>query len=72
MNEELIYNELGREVLRFLRSNNLINETALRNFLIKHDYKKLREKLNASDSVSVLCEKYHLSDSAINSILFRK
>jgi hypothetical protein len=72
LNEEIIYYEIGRAVVHFLRSNNLINETGLRNFLIKQDYKKLRETLNASDSVSALCEKYHISDYAINSILFRK
>ena len=72
MNEESIYAEIGRTVVRFLRDNNIINETGLRNFLIKQDYKKLRETFNASDSVSALCDKYHLSDYSINSILFRK
>jgi hypothetical protein len=64
--------EIGRAVMQYLRKNNIINETALRNFLIKLDYKKLRETLNASDSVSALCDKYNISDYAINSILFRK
>ena len=72
MNEELIYYEIGRAVVHFLRSNNIINETGLRNFLIKQDYKKLRNTLNASDAVSALTEKYNFSDNAINSILFRK
>lgn len=72
MNEELIYYEIGRAVVHFLRSNDIINETGLRNFLIKQDYKKMRETLSASDSVSAISDKYHLSDNAINSILFRK
>jgi hypothetical protein len=72
LNEELIYYEIGRAVVHFLRSNNIINETGLRNFLIKQDYKKLRNTLNASDAVSALTDKYNLSDNAINSILFRK
>jgi hypothetical protein len=72
LNEELIYTAIGEAVVHFLRSNNIINETGLRNFLIKKDYKKLRESLNASDSVSLLCEKYNLSDESIKSILFRK
>jgi hypothetical protein len=68
----MIYAEIGRTVMQFLRDNNIINKTGLRNFLIKQDYKKLRETLSASDSVSALCDKYHISDYAINSILFRK
>ena len=72
MNEEVIYVEIGRAVVHFLRENSILNETGLRNFLVKQDYNKLRETSNASDAVSALCEKYHLTDSAINSILFRK
>jgi hypothetical protein len=68
----MIYAEIGRTLVRFLRDNNLISETGLRNFLIKQDYKKMRETLSASDSVSAINDKYHLSDNAINSILFRK
>jgi hypothetical protein len=72
LNEEVIYAEIGRAVVHFLRDNGIINETGLRNFLIKQDYKKMRETLSASDSVSAISDKYHLSDNAINSILFRK
>jgi hypothetical protein len=72
LNEEMIYAEIGRTVMQFLCDNNIINKTGLRNFLIKQDYKRLRETLNASDSVSELCDKYHISEYAINSILFRK
>jgi len=72
LNEEVIYAEIGRAVVHFLRDNGIINETGFRNFLIKQDYKKLRNTLNASDAVSTLSDKYNLSDNAINSVLFRK
>ncbi len=72
IDEKIIYEVIGLAVLEKLRELNLIDETALRNYIIKNDYKKLRETYDASEAVSMLCDKYFLSDSALNSILFRK
>lgn len=55
-----------------LRSLKLIDETELRNLKIRNEYKELRERFSASASFQMLMEKYSLSDSALNNILFRK
>ena len=60
------------EVFQKLRSLNLIDETELRNLKIRNEYKELRNKFSASISTQILSEKYSLSDSTLNNILFRK
>ena len=55
-----------------LQSYGLIDEIALRNFIIKNEYRNLRSKLHLGDAVYELSQKYFLSESAINNILFRK
>ena len=55
-----------------LHSYGLIDEIALRNFIIKNEYRNLRSTLHLGDAVYQLSQKYYLSESAINTILFRK
>ena len=55
-----------------LRSMGLIDEIALRNLIIKLEYKKLREIHSQIDSFYILTEKFFLSYDSINNILFRK
>ena len=50
----------------------LIDEIALRNEIIKREYKSLRKNNPTFDAIFILSEKFNLSDSAINTILFRK
>ena len=50
----------------------LIDEISLRNAIIKHQYRKLKKNNSAFDAIQKLSEKFNLSDSAINTILFRK
>lgn len=55
-----------------LRSLSLIDETELRNLKIRNEYKELRTKFTASICIQILSDKYSLSDSSLNNILFRK
>ena len=55
-----------------LRSLKLIDETELRNLKIRNEYKELRSKFTASICIQILSDKYSLSDSSLNNILFRK
>ena len=55
-----------------IKSYGLIDEIALRNFIIKSNYRSLRNKLHLGDAVYQLSKEYFLSESAINNILFRK
>lgn len=55
-----------------LRSLKLIDETELRNLKIRNEYKELRSKFTASICIQILSDKYSLSDSTLNNILFRK
>ena len=55
-----------------LQSFGLIDEIAVRNFIIKNEYRDLRNKMSLGDAVDKLSQKYLLSESAINNILFRK
>ncbi len=70
------YNELkeiaSSDVFQKLRSLKLIDETELRNLKIRNEYKELRNKFSASTCIQILSEKYFLSDSTLNNILFRK
>ena len=63
---------IASKIFRQLRSLDLIDELELRNVQIRNDYKALRVSLSAPLCVQILMDKYSLSDSAINSILFRK
>ena len=49
----------------------LIDEIALRNYVIKEKYKQLRKTRTQLDAIFDLSEKYHLSYDAIHTILFR-
>ncbi|MCL5029913.1 MAG: hypothetical protein M1480_12950 [Bacteroidetes bacterium] len=66
--EKLLFNPLFLK----LQAYGLIDEIALRNFIIKNEYRSLRCKLHLGDAVYQLSQKYYLSESAINTILFRK
>ena len=55
-----------------LQSYRLIDEIALRNFIIKNEYRILRNNFHLGDAVYQLSQKYFPSESAINNILFRK
>ena len=55
-----------------IKSYGLIDEIALRNLIIKNEYRSLRSKLHLGDAVYELSQKYFLSEYAINNILFRK
>ena len=48
----------------------LINKIALRNFQIKQEFEELRKTNSINNSMLVLCKKYRLSDSKLNTILF--
>jgi len=50
----------------------LIDPIALRNFIIKSEYRELRKKETQIESIFLLSEKFHLSYDAINTILFRR
>ncbi len=63
---------LSNPVFLKIKSYGLIDEIALRNLIIKNEYRALRFKLHLGDAVYQLSQKYLLSESAINSILFRK
>jgi hypothetical protein len=65
---EVINNPYFKEYL----SLGLIDEIALRNEIIKSEYKSLRETNPTFDAIFILSEQFNLSDSAINTILFRK
>ena len=66
--EELLSNSFFLE----LKAYGLIDEIALRNFMIKSEYRILRNNLSLGESIYQLSLKFFLSESAINSILFRK
>ena len=73
MNVKPDLNEIVSTMLfQKLRSLKLIDETELRNLKIRNEYKDLRERFSASTSFQILMEKYSLSDSGLNNILFRK
>jgi hypothetical protein len=54
-----------------LRSLDLIDEIQLRNLRIRQEYKRLRSNIPSPVCLQLLMDKYSLSDSALNSILFR-
>jgi len=66
--DEVIDNPL----FKTFHSIGLIDEIALRNEIIKRKYKSLRKNNPTFDAIFILSEKFNLSDSAINTILFRK
>jgi len=73
MNSKPDLNEIvATNLFQKLRSMKLIDETELRNLKIRNEYKELRNSFTASTSIQILSEKYSLSDSTLNNILFRK
>lgn len=73
MNNKLNLKEIvSTNLFQRLRSLKLIDETELRNLKIRNEYKELRERIPAEAAIQILMDKYSLSDSALNSILFRK
>jgi hypothetical protein len=66
-----IKNILSSKGLEEFRSLGLIDEIALRNLMIKFDYKEMRVTQSQLDAISQLQEKYFLSYDNILSILFR-
>jgi len=50
----------------------IIDEIALRTYLLKYEYKELRKMHTQFESIFILSQKYNLSFGAINSIIFRK
>ncbi len=72
MNNKLDLKEIvSTNLFQRLRSLKLIDETELRNLKIRNEYKELRERYTASASFQILMDKYSISDSALNNILFR-
>lgn len=69
---ESIDNLISNPCFLKLQAYGLIDEIALRNFIIKNEYRELRNKLSLGDAVYQLSQKYLLSESALNNILFRK
>ena len=63
---------LSNSLFLKLQAYGLIDEIALRNLIIKNEYRNLRSKLHLGDAVYELSQKYFLSEYAINNILFRK
>jgi hypothetical protein len=63
---------LSNPIFIQIQSYGLIDEIALRNLIIKNEYRNLRSKLHLGDAIYQLSQKYYLSESAINTILFRK
>lgn len=66
--EQLITNPL----FKTFHSIGLIDEIALRNYIIKSEYKHLRKTHSQLSAIFELSEKYHLSYNAVHTILFRK
>ena len=59
-------------IFKTFYSLGLIDEIALRNYIIKSEYSQLRKTQSQLSAIFDLSEKYHLSYDAINTILFRK
>lgn len=66
--EQLITNP----IFKTFYSIGLIDEIALRNYIIKSEYSQLRKKHSQLSASFELSEKYHLSYDAVHTILFRK
>ena len=63
---------LSNPYFQKLKTYGLIDEIALRNLIIKYEYRIFRNKLPLGESIYQLSLKYNRSESAINTILFRK
>lgn len=63
---------LTNPIFKTFHSIGLIDEIALRNHLIKSEYKQLRKTQSQLSSIFDLSEKYLLSYDAVHTILFRK
>ena len=58
--------------LKIYHSLGIIDEIALRNYIINYEFKQLRKAHTQIESIFFLSEKYHLAYGTINSIIFRK
>lgn len=67
-----IKDEVSELTFEKLYSLGLIDEIALRNLIIKTEYNRLHKSHSVYGSVNILSNRFHLSEAAINSILFRK
>jgi len=55
------------------RKLGLIDEIALRNYFIRKEFEELRDKkIKVKDAILLLAEKYHLSESSINMVVYGK
>ena len=63
---------LSNPSLKEFQSIGLIDERALRNYLIKYEYQELRKTRSQLSAIFFLSDKYHISSDTVNSILFRK
>lgn len=53
------------------RKLGLIDEIALRNYFIRKEFEELRDrKVKVKDAIILLAEKYHLSESSINMVVY--
>jgi hypothetical protein len=64
-------NILSNPLFKTFQSYGLIDEIALRNLIIKMQYKQLRKTHTQINSIFELSESFHLSYDAIHHILFR-
>jgi hypothetical protein len=67
-----VKNQISKATFEELCSLGVIDEVGLRNLVIKENYKKLRKSLSMFESIAELSSLFNRSESAINSILFRK
>lgn len=63
---------LSNPSLKEFQSIGLIDERALRNYLIRYEYQELRKTRSQLSAIFFLSDKYHISSDTVNSILFRK
>lgn len=65
--------EINQKQLEKFRKLGLIDEIALRNYYIRADFKLLKQRrIKVSDSMLLLSQKYNLSESSINLIVYSK
>ena len=65
--------ELNQKQLERFRKLGLIDEIALRNHFIRNDFKQLKnERIKIDQILRDLAEKYNLSKSSVNMIVYAK
>ena len=55
-----------------LKQRGLINQTRLRNIMIKREFISLRTKMEPIDAIEYLSKKYFRSELTVHSIVYRK